>query len=314
MDTTLERPKMTPKDFFTYLGVAVTLYVSAGSLLALLFAVINATFIDALQGPYAAMNAAGTLQFSIASLLVVFPLYILLSWRARADVIRDPAKAGLAIRRWFVWLTLFIAGATVAGDLIALLNTYFGGEVTLRFILKMLAVFAVAGAVFGYYAYDLKRGVSGVTTPNKSLAGIASLAVLAAIVTGFIVIGSPAERRAVRFDEQRASDLSSIQWEVLNYWQTKYVLPASLADLEDAFSGYRAPTDPETGDAYDYSVTGTLSFELCATFNRSNKEVLGASGTSYPRDPWGFETLFEHDEGRTCFERTIDPQKYRPIP
>lgn len=295
-----------------YLGVAVALYASAGSLLALLFAVINARFADALDTYYAYSGAVSALQFSVSMLIVVFPLFLVLSWLVRKDVVMNAMKAQLAIRKWFVWLTLFLAGGTIAGDLIALIRTYMGGEVTARFIWKMLAVFAVALAIFGYYLYDLKRAARGDQKVNKPLIVVAALAVLAAIVLGFVTVGSPKEQRKTRFDTERASDLMSIQWEVLNYWQSKNVLPQSLEQLEDDFSGYKVPTDPETGEAYEYAVKGPLSFELCATFARANagdpKLPLSA-----PRDPWGPDASFVHDAGRVCFDRTIDAEKWTVV-
>lgn len=309
---TIDRPKMSPKDFFMYFGVAVTLYASAGSLLALLFAVINARFQDALDGYYAYGGAVSALQFSVSTLLVVFPVFLVLSWLIRKDIVAHAEKAQLAIRKWFVWLTLFLAGATIAGDLIALLRVYMGGEITTRFIWKMFAVFAVALAIFGYYLYDLRRASRGDQRVNKPLIAVAALGVLAAVVLGFVTIGSPKEQRMIRLDTQRASDLASIQWEVLNHWQSKKVLPQSLETLPDDFTGYRIPADPETGEAYEYRVTGPLSFELCATFVRSNMHD-GSSKLSYPRDPWGPDASFEHEVGRTCFERTIDAQKWTVV-
>ncbi len=309
MEPTLDRPKMSPKDFFIYLGIALTLYSSAGSLLALLFAVINAKFVDALSG-YSYVSSTGTLQFTVSTLIVVFPLYLVLSWLVRKDIARDPAKATLAIRKWFTWFTLFIAGATVVGDLIALLNIYLGGEISIRFILKMISVLVIAGGIFGYYFYDMRRTAKGNTSVNKPLIAVAALFVLASILMGFVVIGTPKERRAQRFDEQRISDLSGIQWEVLNYWQTRQQLPVSLVDLKDTFSGYTAPVDPETGTAYEYAVKSGLSFELCANFARANT---AGDTTMAARDPWGMGEVFAHEAGRTCYTRTIDPQKYPPI-
>lgn len=309
MDPQMDKPKMTPKDFFMYLGVAVTLYASAGSLLALLFAVINARFVDALDSYYAYESAVSALQFSVSMLIVVFPLFLVLSWLVRKDIVMNAAKAQLAIRRWFVWLTLFLAGGTIAGDLIALIRTYMGGEITTRFVWKMLSVFVVALAVFGYYLYDLKRAARGDQKVNKPLIVVAALVVLAAAVLGFVTVGSPKEQRMIRFDTQRAADLSSIQWEVLNYWQTKHVLPESLAQIEDDFTGFKVPADPETKAAYEYSVKGPLSFEICATFARPNKG--GSTGArSVAIDPWGPDASFPHDVGRTCFLRTIDAERW----
>ncbi len=312
MDQTLERPKMSPKDFFVYLGTAVTLYASAGSLLALLFAIVNSKFPDPLAYGYGYYGETSSpITFAISTLLVVFPLFLTLSWYARKEIGRDPSKANLAIRKWFVWFTLFITGATIAGDVIALVHTYLGGEVTARFIWKMISVLIVAGVIFAYYLYDMRRAKAGDTSVNKPLIWIAGLGVLAAIVLGFVVVGSPATQRAVRFDNMRAQHLGDIQWQILNHWQTNEKLPTTLGDLTDNFSGYIVPTDPETKAEYEYHILGPLMFELCATFTQSNEGMVDEDSMArYMVE--GLDPRFEHAAGRTCFERTVDPVKYPP--
>ena len=312
MDQTTERPKMSPKDFFVYLGTAITLYASAGSLLALLFSIINTKLPDPVAFSYYYDSGTGSLTFAIASLIVVFPLFLFLSYYIRKEIGREPAKANLSIRKWFVWLTLFVTGATIAGDVIALVNTYLGGEMTMRFVWKMLAVLVVAGVIFAYYLYDMRRARAGITTVNKPLLWIAALGVLLSIVLGFVVVGSPSTQRAIRFDTMRTQHLGDIQWQILNYWQTKEALPATLEDLFDSFNGYVVPTDPETKAPYEYQILGPLTFELCATFNRSNEDAIDEASSVAPYMVEGLDPRFEHSAGRTCFERTIDPVKHPP--
>jgi hypothetical protein len=40
---------------------------------------------------------------------------------------------------------------------VSLINTFLGGELTLRFFLKVLTVLFVAGSIGGYYIWDLKK-------------------------------------------------------------------------------------------------------------------------------------------------------------
>ena len=82
--------KTTPKDFFVFIGAMVALYVSAVSLLNLLFEIINASFPDALNFSYD--NFSSGMRWSIASLLIVFPLYIFLSWFINKDLATNPLK------------------------------------------------------------------------------------------------------------------------------------------------------------------------------------------------------------------------------
>ena len=115
------------------------------------------------------------------------------------------------------------------------------------------------------------------------------------IIAGFFIIGSPAQERLRRADEQRVWHLQTIQSEIINYWINKAHLPEKLADLEDSISGFVVPSDPVTGTSYEYTVRGPEMFSLCATFDLPNAE-----------------TNWQHQAGYSCFDRTIDVDLYRP--
>ncbi|MCR4275049.1 MAG: DUF5671 domain-containing protein [Candidatus Campbellbacteria bacterium] len=306
----MDKPKMTPKDFFMYLGTAVALYASAGALIAIFFSIINTLLPDALNPQYMSSWATSGMRFAMSTLLVAFPLYIVLSWLIRKDIARDVAKYQLAIRKWFVYFTLFIAGAAVAGDIIALVNTYLGGEISSRFIWKMLSVFVVAGIIFAYYFYDLRRAESKDTKVNKTLIVLAVIGVVGVVVWGLVVAGSPSQVRALRFDEQRVNDLSGVQQEITLYYQKHNALPTTLGALSDDISGYRAPVDPQSQESYEYTVLKPLSFELCATFAQANLDSAKTAPAPVYYDMGGMSGNFVHDSGRVCFERTIDPKTY----
>lgn len=314
----METPKLTPKDFFLQLGIVAALYVSVISLINLLFQTINYAFPDELAhygDPY-----SGGIRVAIASLLIIFPLYLALSWFAEKLFRTAPEKRELGVRRWLMYLTLFAAGIAVIVDLVALINAFLGGELTTRFAFKTLAVLAVAGGVFGYYLYDLRRAV-GMPSKNKLFGVLAVIAVLASMAWGFAIMGSPMAAREKRFDDNRVSDLQNIQWQIVNYWQQKGRFPKSLAELEDQISGYRVPVDPQTKSEYEFDKREGYAFELCATFNRSTlgeKERLagrGGFGEAYPSTPLildknGRVDSWEHGKGSFCFERALDPELY----
>src|SRR3989344_1321840 len=215
----MERQKTTPRDFFLYLGAMVTLYWSAGSLIALFFTIIDAIFKDQLNyffDPY-----SSGIRFAIASLIVVFPVSVLLFRSIKGDVMGEPAKLLLPIRRWFFAFTVFLTSAALIGDIIALLNTFLGGEITTRFVLKVASVIVVAGLVFWYCFLELRTKPEAPAVVRKEFLWGAPILVLAAVITGFAVMGSPSAIRALRFDERRVQDLGSIQWEIVNYWEQK---------------------------------------------------------------------------------------------
>ena len=250
MENIENKIKTTPKDFFVFIGAMVALYVSAVSLLNLLFEIINASFPDALNFSYD--NFSSGMRWSIASLLIVFPLYIFLSWFINKDLATNPLKKNLGIRKWLTYLTLFVAGVAIITDLIMLINTFLGGEITVRFAFKVLAVLIVAGVAFAYYLYDLRRDVGQKSSKIKLLVWAVSFGVLASIVGGFFIMGSPFTLRMKRFDERRVNDLQNIQYQVVNFYQRKGVLPNSLDELKDPIAGFNIPLDPDTIRPYDY--------------------------------------------------------------
>lgn len=314
----MDRPKLTPKDFFLQLGIIVALYVSVISLINLLFQTINYAFPDKLA--YYGDPYSSGIRVAIASLLIIFPLYIALSWYVEKLFGATPEKRELGVRRWLLYFTLFVAGIAVIVDLVALINAFLGGELTTRFAFKTLAVLIVAGGVFGYYLSDLRRS-AGAPSKNKLWSVSAGGIVLVSMVWGFAIMGSPMAAREKRFDDNRVSDLQNIQWQIVNYWQQKGRFPKSLAELEDQISGYRVQVDPETKSEYEFNLGEGYAFELCATFNHSTigeKERLAGRGEfegTYPSIPpimgkTSPAESWEHEKGRFCFERVLDPDLY----
>lgn len=293
-----------------HLLAIVALYWSAISFVALLWQFINKFLPDNLSDYYG--DFLSMIRFNISALVVVFPVFIATSWYLNKIYNREYAVRESKIRKWLLYLTLFVSSLIIIGDLIFVLNTFLGGEITARFILKALSVLAVASVVFGYYLDDVRRETP--TKLAKYFAWATSCLVLAVVVGAFFVVGSPNSARLAQFDQRRISDLQNIQYQIINYYQKKGAMPTSLADLTDSISGFKAPVDPETKKSYEYNVKSAeeLLFDLCANFNKpsqNNKDILNrpfpvAGTTDVYNQNW------EHAEGRVCFERKIDKQLY----
>lgn len=303
-----------PRDFFLYLLATVTLYVSVISGLMLLFQFINLAFPDPLDY---AVGVRASIRWGAAMLTVLFPAFAFTTRFLHRDLRNHPEKAGYRIRKWLLYFTIFVAALVVIGDLITLLFNFLNGDLTVRFLLKILAVGLVAGLVFGYEMWDVRRTsfqpTSGNRTVSWSLAGI----ILVVIVAGFYLSGSPFEQRRVRFDEQRLIDLQQIQYQVIDYWIAKTALPESLGEVQSPLTGFVLPTDPDTREQYGYERLGTLTFSLCATFDTTSESA------SKNRDSYAMKLgrmdFWDHGTGKVCFERTIDPDLYKdrfdkPVP
>ena len=97
MDLINSQSKVTPKDLFLYLGMMVALYVSVGSLLKLLFDIINTVYPDALSGSYYYDPYSTAMRLAIASLIIVFPIYLWISYYLSKQVRRDESKKNIHI-------------------------------------------------------------------------------------------------------------------------------------------------------------------------------------------------------------------------
>ncbi|TAJ14921.1 hypothetical protein EPO56_01480 [Patescibacteria group bacterium] len=301
----IKKVKVTPKDFFLWLGSMVALYVSAVSLILLVHQYITYFFPSPLDYGDA---YSGTFRFAIASLIVFFPLYIVLTRMVHQDIRRVPEKKELWVRKWLVVITLFVAGLTIAGDLVALVNTFLNGELTIRFALKALVIFVVLGSAFWYYLEELRGKWEREENNSKIIGGIVTLIVLITVIGGFFIIGSPQSQRSIRLDQERVYNLQNIQYQVTYYWQQKQKLPTEIADLEDPLMGFVAPRDPETGVMYVYEVIDAMSFKLCADFALPSQ----TPKNSVPVRAEMQNENWQHEKGQKCFERTIDPELFPP--
>ena len=314
--------KTTPKDFFLWAGAMISLYWSVISFISLFFTYIDYAFPDALNGYVQPYSSAMTSQ--IASLIILFPLFLVLMWLIRRDIAQVPEKRELWVRKWALVLTVFVAGAAVVVDFITLVNDFLGGDLTQPFGLKVLVVLLVAGAGFLHFLADL-RGHWDINPGKAKLVAVAaSIAVICTIGAGFLLMGSPWQVRLYRFDDQKVSDLQNMQWQVVNYWQQQQKLPASLSDLNDPLSNYIVPNDPQSNAAYGYATTSTLSFKLCATFNADTQPnsqnnatapamPVPASSSGGVMLPAPSSDSWYHASGYQCFARTIDPARYPPV-
>lgn len=333
MEPNTTTARLSPKFFFFSLGVLVTLIASVSSFLVLFFETLNQKFPDALnavyQYGYPSYNYDG-IRGAIATLIIVFPVYLLLSYFWRKTSQSELLSWDVAIRKWMIYLILFVSAVVIIVDLVTLVRYFVSGEITVRFILKVIGTLAIAKLIGWYYIFEMNPKVSFNLPLPKILTAVSTIFVLGLIVWSFTLIGSPKMQRALRFDDRRIQDLQSIQWQVINYWQQKEKLPENLSELANPISSYMVPVDPEfsKGIKYEYATKGPLSFELCATFSEAMPKgwVEYSGGGAYPmpfsgRDvavsypyPGGVNESWDHQAGRTCFTRTIDKDLYPPYP
>ncbi len=134
-------------------------------------------------------------------------------------------------------------------------------------------------------------------------AALSSMLALAAIIAGWLVIGSPGEVRLIRFDATRATDLSFISSAITSYRLTHESLPQTLDELQKSAPTARLNFTDPAERPYEYIVRDAFAYELCATFDRATEPVA---------EPVSVQSIFErHGAGRQCFKLEARPPSRR---
>ena len=152
------RPYLSAREAFIYLVLFGTLYASAYNLGSLIFEFINRAFPDPSQtSQFYEQYSRQSIRWSISGLIVAFPVFLYLSWLTERETSRDPMKRASKVRRWLTYLTLFSAACALLGDFTTLVYNVLGGELTVRFLLKVLTVALISGTAFIYYLRDIRQ-------------------------------------------------------------------------------------------------------------------------------------------------------------
>jgi hypothetical protein len=280
------------KDAFLYLLAFMTLGIWAIQLGALLFSAIDRSFpnpsLDYSNNAWVTRSMADEL----ASIIVGFPLFLLVTWGIVRGVRRQPERLESPVRKWLTYIALVITAGTMIGDMVTFLAYFLRGDLDTRFVLKVVTVLAIAGGVFAYYLDSLRRDI--VSPVRNRWFTLAALAVVGfGVIVGFVQIGSPNVQRLASEDARRLFDLSSMAQSLHARWlgrgEKEFVLPAVIQDIKNTFPG-ASIVDPVSGRIYGYTPMPGTSYRLCAKFARPS-----------PSDVPG---EWHHAAGNVCF--TLD--------
>ena len=298
------------KDAFFYLLIFASLSTWTIGLGSLAFTLIDKWFADRLfpgssyNQAYESYSVAGAL----ASILVAFPLYLVVSRIIVGEVRNDPEKLDSPVRKWLTYLALVLAAGVMVGDLITALTYLLRGEITSRFIAKASVVLMLSGGVFFYYFGGLRKTESAEGSGwsrDALMAAVSAIAVAAMVTLGFWHIGAPKTQRTLRADEKRVQDLWQLSTQINIRWNSRgHKLPEHLDELTNV-----ALADPLTRMAYEYHVKEGSEYELCGTF--------AADSRAKKNDAMSRPSKWAHPAGRYCFalnaaETPENPNIYLP--
>lgn len=147
------QPYVSAAEAFLYSLMFVALAMTAWNLTSLFFELIASWLPDPVDG--LSRIDADRVRWAIAILVVFFPLFLLLNARAVKAATRDPGVRRSSVRKWFAYVTLFLAALGLIGDLVAVIYAFLSGDLTARFAAKAATVAVVAGAVLAYFRGEL---------------------------------------------------------------------------------------------------------------------------------------------------------------
>jgi hypothetical protein len=151
------RPYLSAREAFMYLVLFGTLYVSAYYLGSLVFDFINRAYPDPAQTfENYEEYVRQSMRWSVSALIVAFPVFLYTSWLTGRAILQDPTKRASKVRRWLTYWTLLVAAGALLGDVTTLVYNLLGGELTVRFVLKIVTVGLISGTAFTYYLRDLR--------------------------------------------------------------------------------------------------------------------------------------------------------------
>jgi Domain of unknown function (DUF5671) len=289
------------KDAFFYLLIFATLSTWVFGLGWLAFTLIDEWLPDRIFSTnYSQAADTAYISAAIASIIVSFPIFLLVSRAVIRDTRNHPEKLNSPVRKWLTYLALVIAAAVCIGDLITALTYLLRGELTSRFIAYVFVVFVLSGGVFYYYFTGIKQSeepeAHGRLSKHVSWAVVSAVVLATLIILGFSRNGSPRIQRRMRADQKRLQDLGQLNSEIVVHWRSSAHLPQHLDELP-----LIAMADPVTRAAYGYHPKEGSHYELCATFDLdSHRETTDNS------DQWS------HPAGQYCFQLDASTPRSSP--
>lgn len=296
-----QQPSNAAKYAFYYLLSLVSLIFAALSTGMIIFQIINKKIFDALslnQGYY----SAEVMKFAISAIIITTPIYFVTMWFINKNLYDGKLGKDSGVRKWLTYLVLFISSVVVIGWLIGTIQSYLGGELTTKFILKALTALLISATVFSYYFYDIRREqVVGAKDKIIKIYFFGSLAViLAVLVCGFIYSDSPQVTRNKNQDMALLNSFDTIDNSINSYYTQTKKLPANLDELvnKTGFLTGKDIIDQVTNKKIEYKVKGASKYEICGDFKTANKGQIDQN----------FEWLnsrWPHDAGHQCFTREV---------
>jgi len=291
---------------FLYLLTLVTLGFSAFAIGDILFSLITKYVPDPLLD-----NASGiyqSLKFSIASLIITAPLFIVLANYIQKYIKSERISLESQVRKWLGFATIFIASCVIIGVLIGTIVNYLNGDLSLRVFLELVVVLIISTMVLLYNIFDIRRE----EIPTRNILRIVLNCVviplsIVSLVIALVLMEPPAQAHSRQVDEQTMRTMDQIKYSLETYYFNDKDLPRDLDTLKT--QSYKGYIDVENFNTIDenhlitYERLEANRYTICADFLLSSEQIKEFTSDTYVLN------LFPHNAGNNCFtyELKTDP-------
>lgn len=295
--TTVKVSGNGPLDFFLNFIAVVSLGWISWSIVNIYFQLVN-KYSENITDMFARSYVDTPIRYGIAVLIVITPIYFFTINLLHHKYKKAELSGSSGIARLATYLILLASLVVMAGSLIDLINNFLKGVVGFSVIAKLLIILIVAGVIFGYYFYDLRRQAYEKKSWVSIIAGgLLIILILGGVIIGFLNIEDPETAKNRLIDSNIAEVMSSVSATIVNFYKVnnflgdnldiKQLVPVNLSGLVEENVTYRKVSEKE--------------FELCATFKTDayNSETPFLTDNDYP---WIF-----FKKGLQCY--VIDAEK-----
>ena len=192
------KPRLNVGFFFLCLGLLITLITSVVSFLSLVFNTLDKRFPDILNSNYQYGYSSydyESIRASLATLIIFFPIFFIVSYFWKKFTKGEMGDFDKIIKKWVTYIILFLSSLVVAIDLVVLVRYFISGEITIRFVYKVISIFIVASLVGkNYYVLEVWKCSKKLKKIFYFIYAIFSIVlVVVAVSYSFFVMGSPAK-------------------------------------------------------------------------------------------------------------------------
>jgi len=284
--------------FFYMLSLVALIFMALNTGI-IVFQIVNKSIVDVID-QYSGRYSPSLLKVAMSSLIISTPIFYLTIRQIYKSLFSGALDKDSGVRKWLTYFIMFISSVVMIGWLIGIVNSFFEGDLTIKFILKAITAIGIAAGVFSFYLYDIRREeVLGKKDKVIRIYLYGSLAVVVAVFTSSLFfVESPTETRNRKMDSAILSSFNKIGTAINDYYNDEKKLPESLEEIAVEFNYVtdRDLKDPVTDKGYEYKIVGNKKYELCATFRTSNKDI---------PSPDYLEGLWPHAVGYQCLRQRV---------